>query len=447
MNLVDILTISISVIGSICILRSKPLTALTIYIGIVLLYPEDWMFKIGGLPTFFVGKVLIFPLLYNFVFTSKLHRNFTFNFLDFAIVLVFFGQFISGIVQSGLTQAFANQSHDFATQTLNYLALRLIITSRVNLFYFLKSLCIFGLILVAIAVYESLSHNLMYLDLYQSLAGHPWDRLELINIGQGQRFGLQRACGPFLVSISLGLFFAGLIPLSLCLLNEQKFKKKTLLLIVLSFAVGIFFTLSSAPIFAVAVSLLIIAYFPLRKSISLIIPAFITVLIFSYTLSSILELPLPHQVLREFAFSTENADYRIGLIEEAFSGGMQDHWLFGFGRNAGVGASDPNPEFQWKHQDPVNIFIAYLIRYGLFGCIPFIIILFSAAIKMIQAVYSRRYSNDIWIIWCFFAFFSGWLVAFNTVSSIKQITALLYMFFGIIANLPIIVSQDEALHK
>jgi hypothetical protein len=414
----------------------------------VLLYPMGWVVQIGGLPAVFVGKIIIFPLFYNFVFIAKLHRNFTVNFFDFAIVFLFFGQFISTLsVSDGLKSAFAAQSHDFTIQTLNYFAFRLIITSRDNLFYFLKSLCLFGLILVAIAVYESLSHNLIYLDLYQSLAGHPYPLLELINIGQGQRFGLQRACGPFFVSISLGLFFACLIPLSLCLLSDQKFRKKTLFFIVLSFAAGNFFTISSAPIFSTVISLLILAYFPLRKSISLIIPVFISLLIFSYTLFPIFGLPLPHDALREFAFSTENADYRIGLIEEAFSGGMEDHWLFGFGRNAGAGYADANPEFQWKHQDPVNIFIACLIRFGLFGTIPFVLILFSAVFKMVQAVYSRMSSNDLWIIWCFFAFFSGWLVAFNTVSSIKQITALLYMFFGIIANLPVIVSHFEPVYR
>ena len=81
------------------------------------------------------------------------------------------------------------------------------------------------------------------------------------------------------------------------------------------------------------------------------------------------------EVPTRFAFSSRNAAYRIGLVYEAFGGGMDGHWVMGYGY-VGVGPGNDNTNFHWHHRDIVNIYIGILARVGLVGLLPYLVVNF-----------------------------------------------------------------------
>jgi hypothetical protein len=141
MTALEILTITLIVVGSFFVWRCRPLTAICVYFAIIVLYPQHWTFKFGGMPTLFVGKVLIFPLMLNLVFKAKRLSGFRPNVLDAGVVLLLLGQLTAGLIQGeDLWQVIAEQSHYIATETLGYFAVRLSITSRRDLLFLVKVL-------------------------------------------------------------------------------------------------------------------------------------------------------------------------------------------------------------------------------------------------------------------------------------------------------------------
>ena len=439
MTALEILTVTLMIVGSFLVWKCRPLTAICVYLAIFVLYPQHWSVKFGSMPTLFVGKVLIFPLMLNLIFKAKRLSGFTLNALDIAMVLLFLGQLTAGLAQGeGLWQVIAEQSHYIATETLSYFAVRLSITSRKDLLSLVKVLAFIAVPLACVAIYESLTGDYIYAKLGYLLSGQKGEMLALRRM---VRSGFHRAAVSFGVPIGLGLFFAACLPLVLCLRNDPSWRWWKIVTVITLLFIGVLSTFSSGPLFSVAVSVIILAHYPLRKPFALAIPSAITILVFWQVSASSLGVGAPTDFLHKLAFNPKTADYRVGLVEEAFTGGMKDHWYFGYGVWGGIEEKNPNLEFNWKHKDVVNIHIAQLVRFGLFGLVPYLAVSLLSFLKLGQAAHVKRYSSDGWIIWCVFAFFVGWQVAFLTVGSIRQIGCLLYMLIGLISNLPSIVRR------
>jgi len=442
MTALEILTVTLMFVGSFFVWKCRPLTAVCLYLGVVLLYPQGWSIKFGGMPTLFVGKVLIIPLMLNLIFKAKRLSGFRLNILDVAMVLLFLGQLTAGLIQrEDLWQVIADQSHYMATETLNYFAFRLCIRSRKELHCLVKVLALIAIPLACIAIYESLTGDFVYAKLGYLLSGRK-DAISALGIIRSPtlRAGFYRSAASFGIPIALGLFFAACVPLVLCLRNDPSWKWWQMTTVIILMVVGLLSTVSSGPLFSFVVSLIVLAHYPLRRPFTIAIPSVLTMLVFWQVSAPLFGVGSPTDYLRRLAFSPKNAEYRLGLIEEAFTGGMEDHWYFGYG-TWGFGEKKPNPEFNWKHKDVVNIHVAQLVRFGLFGLVPYLAVSLLSFLKLGQAVHVKRYSSDAWLIWCVFAFFTGWQVAFFTVSSIQQIRCLLFMFIGLMSNLPDIVRQ------
>ena len=142
-----------------------------------------------------------------------------------------------------------------------------------------------------------------------------------------------------------------------------------------------------------------------------------------------------YHVLSGFAFSAENAYYRIALMEEAFGGGMTGHWLFGYGY-VGIGPGNFNDNFNWEHIDLVNIYICKLAQVGLFGLTPFIAINVLYYRRLCQAGLAARRKEDLWFVWCYASALVGWNIAMLTVSALSQLETLLGIFVAICNNMP-----------
>lgn len=442
--MLDVLTISVMVVGSVFVWRREPLKALTLYFWIILLYPEGWTVKFGNFPELFPAKVVVLPLVLTLILKAKRLRTFRPNVLDAAVILLLAGKSLATLTHGSLMETAAHLSHDFTTQTLVYFSVRLAVTSRKDVYFFIRSLSLAGVVLAVIVIYEALSGDFVYDRLHRAMTGTGWETLGLTIRQVQPRMGIYRPIASFAVHISIGLFFAGMLPLLFSLRKDRAWRTGVKILVASLLAVGTLATVSSGPLFCIAVTLAVLACYPVRRTLPFAVPLIIGMLVFWQVLAPSIGLMAPlTSHLREFAYVPENADYRLGLVREAFSGGMQGHWFFGYGYNAGIGVENPNPAFNWEHEDIVNIHIAHLVRFGLFGALPFLFVILISFLKLAQAGLRRSAYGDSWWLWCWLAFFLGWQVAFMTVSSIYQVTILLYAFVGIMAGLPDIAAVPE----
>jgi hypothetical protein len=142
------------------------------------------------------------------------------------------------------------------------------------------------------------------------------------------RHGLYRADVTFGQYIGFGMFFAALAPLSLAL-KRQKGGWPIRLIVpcfILLF-LGLISSMSSGPLFSIFVALGFILFYPYRRFWKLALAGCIFLCLFVELYSN----RHFYDVLTRFAFSGETASYRIELYEEAFGGGMHDHWICGWG--------------------------------------------------------------------------------------------------------------------
>lgn len=448
MSLLDICTILIMVLGSLLVLILPARRALAVYFFILLFYPQSWNVDLPALPTLFPAKVMVFPLVFGLWLRRDPNRPFRITLLDAAVVAFLAGKFIASLTQGSLGEAVANTSHDLALQTLVYFAIRLGITSLEALVALIKTLALFAVPLVAMAFFEAMTGVFVYDQIHRALVGYGWQTLALTVREVEARFGIYRPIVSFGVHISLGLFFSGAFAMWIGVRKRVKWAPIMYWLIAAVLSGGVVLSVSSAPWFAYVIAGAIICCYPLRGAMPVAAPLVILVgVAVQFMLPDTSVAPAATDILRELAFSPQNADYRLGLIQEAFSGGMRDHWLFGYGHNIGIGRPDPNPSFQWVHQDIVNIHVAQLARFGLFGLVPFLAIILLAYMALVQAARVSVDTDGTWLVWAFFALFTSWQIAFMTVSSIYQMNVLLFAVIGLMGTLPFLLGDEHTVRS
>jgi hypothetical protein len=140
-----------------------------------------------------------------------------------------------------------------------------------------------------------------------------------------------------------------------------------------------------------------------------------------------------YHVLTRFALNSKTAHYRIALIDEAFGGGMDRHWLFGYGY-VGVDPMADNKNFTWEHKDLTNIYIAKLARFGLVGLIPFLFVNVLFYRRLIQASLRTRRSDEKWLFWCIGSAMVGLNIAMMTVTALAQFDVLFHMLIAVCEN-------------
>jgi hypothetical protein len=312
-------------------------------------------------------------------------------------------------------------------QFLPYFATRLILTSKKDLFVFVKSLVV-------------MASPLAVLGIYQCLTGHNPIGFLFANPGLVERKGLWRAAGTFGNYIGFGLFFAVLAPLCLGLWYQKTWSKMLVLVGFGFMMVGVISSMSSGPLMSIIVAFGMIACFPIRRAW----PALVVVILSGLTFVEFFSNRHFYEVLDRVAFNPLTARYRTGLIEEAFGGGMSGHWLEGFGY-IGVGETEfVNPQFEWEHEDMVNLYIAELARTGLLGAIPFMLVNFYPYRRLYRAGIKSRRTADLWLVHCFAAAMLGWHNAMMTVGSVGQTRVLLFLLFAAANNMPRILDAATA---
>jgi O-antigen ligase len=252
------------------------------------------------------------------------------------------------------------------------------------------------------------------------------------------RNGFYRAYVSMGVSIIFGLFFTAAWPMALGLIKEKVWSPFKLIVICLILFGGALSSMSSAPLYAIVVAIGFICIYPLRRYW----PLFVFVLFSGIAFIEMFSNRHFYYVMTNFSFDPSNAYYRIGLFNEAFGGGMTGHWLTGYGY-VGVGPGSDNTYFHWVHTDLVNIYIGYLVSFGMLGLVPMIVTNVLYYRSLYRAAKLATTESSRWLLWCITAALVGWNVAMMTVSALAQIETLLAILIGVTVNLPLAMVRES----
>ena len=137
-----------------------------------------------------------------------------------------------------------------------------------------------------------------------------------------------------------------------------------------------------------------------------------------------------YHVLTRLAFDSSTAFYRIGLVEEALGGGMDGHWLFGYGY-VSFEPGAPNLGFHWRHNDLANIYVGVLARSGLMGLLPLLMLNGFYYWSLYRAGRAARGLRDKWTVWCIASGLIGWNVAMMTIGALEQTNQIMYIVIAL----------------
>lgn len=409
----------------------RPVWALSVYCVSLFCYPQTITLAFGP-ADFPLARIVILALLANLVLRQKLWVNFKWNWLDTFVVAALAARVLSLTQNVDPNIFIVREGGTVFEMLLPYFAVRMVLTDKETLLKLFKALIIMAIPLAVAGAYQSKTgHNPLGF-----LRGSQKTYVENLSPQAQIRYGLYRAGGTFGNSIAFGLFFAGLAPLALAL---WRFDNKKLLPALIGFGfmgIGVVSSMSSAPAFSVTFSMMFICGFPFRRYWPVLAAAVIGATLFVEVYSN----RHFYHVLTLFALNSSTAYYRIQLLEEAFGGGMRDHWIFGYGY-VGIGPGNDNTNFHWRHQDLTNIYIGFLARYGLVGLIPFLVLNVLFYFRLYKAAKLTRNRENEWIIWCLAAALVGWNGGMMTVGALQQNENFFYMFVAMCNNMPLIMAR------
>ncbi|GEM_PF-1446107 len=429
------LTALVALMGFLLAFTLKPHKALVVYCAVLFAYPGAMTISMGDV-SWNAPRIVAIGLFANAAFKSGGWKRLRWSWLDTFIML-------SYLMASGAAMANAPVKTVLIRQVggglfdaiLPYLSARMALDRRENVFTFSKGLVYIGLPLAVMGVIESITGHSIY-DYLTRYYGFGLGSEE--DIVKQMRQGFYRASGAFGVSILMGLFFAALATSTLGLWNSRtnwsNVKVGLFFCILVS---GVLSSMSSAPLFALFVGLCMVMVFRLRQYWPALAVAVFACILFVEIYSN----RHFYYVLTYLSFDTKTAWYRIALINETFGGGMTGHWLLGYGY-VGIGPGNDNTNFFWEHQDLTNIYIATLVRFGLVGLLPGLIVNVLYYYRLYKAAHSTNDPNDLWYIWCISSALVGWNVAMMTVAAFRQIDTYQHLLIALSQNLPLIVSQN-----
>jgi len=420
-------TLTFAVVGALCVLALPVRYAVIVYIGALVWYPSYLAVSIGTVD-FTLCRIVILVLYAKIFLTSDIVRAFQWNWLDALVLLGWACQCVAGLITTDAGALLENRAGAAFDTLLPYFAVRLTVRSRNDYLLLLRSLLVLAAPLAIFGAYQCLTgHNpLGFFSRYAFTGGSVSDR------ALAARRGLWRAEVTFPMSIMFGLFFAMMGPLCAGLWKFVR-QKWALLTGLLLMVVGMMSSMSSGPWLAGIVAMAVIAAFPFRRYWK----TFVGLLVVWLGAIDVASNRHWYDVLGSFTLAPRTAWYRVRLMEVALSGGMNDHWIAGFGlwQNPGWG-----PMIDGRsHTDVVNAYLGVLVKFGLLGLIPFILTM-GAAWARLRVAFSRAGSEaDRWLVWGVCASLAGIAITMFSVSFFGQPLNLLFIVLGICGNAPILV--------
>ncbi len=425
-------TLLIAAIGSLAVFSVRPIMGIIFYVAVLAWYPSYLTLKVGTLD-FSASRIVILALYASILFRTKLAQQFKWCWLDRLLIIALLGTVISGMMNEPFWKIVENRSGTAFNTLLPYFAVRMIVTSREKFLTVLKGFLVIGTPLAIVGAYQSLTGHNPVGFLHQYGAWTPREAHRYF------RYGLYRAEVTFSVSILFGLFFAMIAPCCAGLWGHIKHLRLPIAAGIGLMLIGLVSSASSAAFLAGLVALLLLSMFPIRRYW----PALLIVLVAGCIFVEVFSNRHFYSVPASFTFSSATAYYRIGLIEEAFGGGMTGHWIEGYGL---IGMQPDR--LGWVHWDLTNQYIGILARFGLLGLLPFLVVIVASLIRLRRAfVLASPNKADQWMIWCLLASVAGILIAMNTVSLFDQSGNLFYILLGLSGAMPVILSSVPAKTK
>lgn len=423
------ITITIALIASLLVWRLSPLRALILFFAATLLYPQFLTLKIGTID-FNTGRIVILVLIAKLILQTRLLQELRWTLLDVLVLAAFFAQALALGVNATFLRVLEHEGGTFVSVIIPYIAIRAIVTTKNDFRGLVHGLVLIGTVLAFLGAYQSVTgHNPMgFMKSYD--AWQPNEQRVL------NRFGLYRADVSFGQYIGFGLFFSVLLPLSVVLHRRETNPFRTIAILMV-LTMGVVSSMSSAPFFAFAIVTLCVAFYPFRKYSLILIAMMISSAMFLEFYSD----RHFYEVMTRFALNQDTAIYRVGLINEAFGGGMDGHWLFGYGY-VGIGLGSDNTHFHWEHQDLVNVYISRLARTGLLGAIPFVAMNAIFYRCLYRAWRASKSFEDRWMVWCLSTSLIGLNVALMTVGTVTHVNMILFVLIALAAGMPRLVEEE-----
>ncbi|MBW8035673.1 MAG: hypothetical protein FVQ79_08595 [Planctomycetes bacterium] len=424
------LTAIIAAIASSLVCILSPVQALAVYIAVLAWYPVSLTLKLGTVD-FSASRIVAIVLLSSLLMRSAA-KKFKFIAIDWLVIIYFVSQIISGYLTSAsLMQLMENRAGIIVDLTLPYFIVRMTISTKDEYMKLLKYLLFIALPLAFLGMYQSITGNNPVGPLLRYAAwGVLGDRVDM-------RYGLYRANVTFPVHIHFGMFFAMVGALCAGLIYNVRSHKKLYTTAVAMLSIGVVASVSSAPVMAVMlVGLFMILFYYRRYARSVFI--LIAIMCISVEIFSNRHF---YDVIGSFAMNGQTAWYRSMLMEVAlFQGGMDGHWLFGYGYE-----TDPG----WSsyidlrgHTDIVNHYLLVLARFGLVSLIPFLAINFQAGKRLIHAFKITPFKGDKWMVWSLASIMVALSAVFFTVSLFGQPRTIYFMMLALCASMPVIVTKS-----
>lgn len=430
------LTLAIALVGAVIAFISGPVGALLTYFAVLFYYPQAMAAPLTDEVALSTGRIVILGVLANALFRGGNLRRYRFDLLDLMVWVQVILQGVAFMTNVDTQKVIIGRGGVIFDLIMPYFAMRLLINDKQRAIKLFKWATIGLIPLALMGIIEARTGHNLYSPMAPyfgfGAAGPTLDP-------DYKRHGLFRASSSFGNYISFGMLFAVFVPLALALFQNRKVGKVLSLGVAGALMIGLISSMSSGPLFSIAVSLGMIALFKWRSRWPIFAVCVVAGLVFMEVFSN----RHFYYVLTLFAFDPETAYYRIGLIEEAFGGGMTGHWLFGFGYvGLGPGTENLIYGFRWEHEDLTNIYIRFLAQAGLMALVPYLIINVLYYRRLYKASFHVSSKSDAWMLWCFAAALVGWNISMMTVSAMAQIETLLFMFIGLCANWPQFMRRD-----
>jgi len=395
--------------------------SLSLYPSNLLLPPDN----IGLTPQ----RVIGFLLLLRCLVTPAIRSKFKWNMADSAAVFYFVMLTISQIVTQGPAKAINNRGGFFLSALVPFWCVRLLITDKES-FYALIRGWIYGAVpLALLGLYQFITgdnpfFNIMQYGVPKILA----EKSQRIGIDTRLMFGEQhfRASAPFMQCIMFGWFFALLVGLG----TNLFWAKRKMFPWVIAWAIlplGIIVSIAGGPMMLAALSMAVIGLFPFRN---LWKPACV-VLGISLVVGAAVSNRNPLELLANAGFDASSSWYRVGLQKYTLhDGGMNGHWIAGYGDIPGEYAHFHDLCIQWIFLVVVN---------GLMGAVGFYALMAACVWQLWVAKPKATSIEDQWLCWTLLAVWIASLMSMFVVSLFGEMYFIYHMFLALCANAPIMV--------
>jgi len=413
-------TLLISVIACVLILVSRPIYALAIYIGVLLLYPSYLVITLGTIDIS-VGRFAVGVLLLRCFLDTKIRSQFLWSGMDTLVTLSMLVYVTVFSIALPLPVALESQSGFLMDTWFAYMVARFIITDQSKLVTFTKVIGIVLIPLAIIGVYESITGCQIFFLLRRFC---PW--IGAIHESYEPRFGFYRAVGPFNHPILFGGVFAIFLPF-LYYLRYQRDSWHTLGYVFTVVAlIGAMSSVSAGSWVMVIIILLALAMEQQKHWVKPLLLAFVALCVLIGVASN---RPFYHVLVSYLNPLGGTGWHRAKLLDVAIMH-INEWWLSGYG--------DQDPG--WGHYlgmgrtDITNQFILAGVKYGIWGVIALCSVL-VATFRGLSRAYKRSINPEMKsLYWFLGALMFSVAVTWFSVTFFGQLESIFYFVLGIIAS-------------